>query len=1144
MSERRGSRRRANAFSIVMLAGLVLASSGRWSVEGAPAPVRTLSFEERVGAEEAIARVRHAHQLGETRPFEAAVPRPVLEARVRKFLRQSDALQRYWRWQVTAEMLRAETERMARDTRMPDRLAELYAALGDDPILIQECLVRPILTERLLRNLVASDEPAAEVDAHGPDRQRAWEAWWRGAEARLDPGPVAVVATAWSPAAHLPAPAPSAPAGCAAANTWNNASLDDDPEPRDDVAAVWTGTEMLAWGGDDTTANYGVRYDPALDSWSFMSTLNAPPPRTNGAAVWTGARMVIWGGFPTTNTGGRYDPATDSWSPTSTLGAPPARSGVRGVWTGSRVVVWGGYDGTYLNTGGRYDPVNDAWTPTSPAGAPAGRQLHTLVWTGSRMIVWGGAAGGPPFNTGGQYDPVMNVWVPTATLNAPTARTHHAAVWTGHYMVVWGSVDSLNTGGRYDPGSDLWLPTSTLDAPAGRYNHSAVWSEDRMIVWGGQNGAAPMNTGGRYDPENDSWAPTSLLNVPPARQAHAAVWTGDRMVVWGGNNFALALNSGGRYDPETDTWTPTFLHGAPSVRRGSSAVWSGNEMIIWGGDEGRTPLASGARYDPATDGWTPTTSEGAPEARSGHTAVWSGTEMIVWGGAAPFFPPQSTGGRYDPLLDSWTPTADVGAPEARTLHTAIWTGSRMIIWGGDFGGNLNTGAAYAPDADTWTPLTITGAPSPRSSHTAVWTGSRMIVWGGSDGIELSTGGRYDPGTDTWTATSITGAPATRKAHTAVWTGRHMIIWGGFRVSFQLNSGSRYDPVNDTWVATASNLAPTARQDQAGVWTGSAMIVWGGIASPAGGTYFNTGGLYDPVANTWSVTSTTAAPSPRSAPRAVWTGNALLVWGGIRSGAWFTTGGQYCACTTLVESWYQDADGDGYGDPGVLVPSCAAPAGFVSNGDDCDDQRGTIFPGAQEICDGRDDDCDGGVDEGGDALCADLSACTSDQCQGAGGCLNAAVPDGTPCDDGTDCTIGDLCAAGACGVPRDADGDAHPDASCGGDDCDDTDAQVWSPPSEASGVMAVSSSPVTFAWNSQATHGPGTLHDLVGGTRTSASMNFPAAECLYTDVAATFADVRPDPPPGAVYWYLVRGRNTCGTGTYGSPSRDSQIPACP
>jgi hypothetical protein len=179
------------------------------------------------------------------------------------------------------------------------------------------------------------------------------------------------------------------------------------------------------------------------------------------------------------------------------------------------------------------------------------------------------------------------------------------------------------------------------------------------------------------------------------------------------------------------------------------------------------------------------------------------------------------------------------------------------------------------------------------------------------------------------------------------------------------------------------------------------------------------------------------------------------------------------------------------------------------------------------------------------LCADVSPCTDDQCQGAGGCLHAAVPDGTPCEDGDACTLGDTCAAGACGTPRDVDGDAHGDAACGGDDCDDADPQVWSPPSQVSGVVVVSTSPVTFAWDSQQNKGPGTLHDLVGGSRLSgSSMNFLTAECLYTGSGATFTDVRPNPAPGTVYWYLVRGRNSCGTGTYGSPQRDSEIQACP
>jgi hypothetical protein len=64
------------------------------------------------------------------------------------------------------------------------------------------------------------------------------------------------------------------------------------------------------------------------------------------------------------------------------------------------------------------------------------------------------------------------------------------------------------------------------------------------------------------------------------------------------------------------------------------------------------------------------------------------------------------------------------------------------------------------------------------------------------------------------------------------------------------------------------------------------------------------------------------------------------------------------------TWYADTDGDGYGDPSVtqVAPACEAPPGFVSNPDDCDDTDGAIHPGADEYCDGDDNDCDGETDE--------------------------------------------------------------------------------------------------------------------------------------------------------------------------------------
>jgi hypothetical protein len=61
------------------------------------------------------------------------------------------------------------------------------------------------------------------------------------------------------------------------------------------------------------------------------------------------------------------------------------------------------------------------------------------------------------------------------------------------------------------------------------------------------------------------------------------------------------------------------------------------------------------------------------------------------------------------------------------------------------------------------------------------------------------------------------------------------------------------------------------------------------------------------------------------------------------------------------TWYSDQDGDGFGDGDAPVVACQQPTGTVETGDDCDDSDAAVFPGAEDVCDGVDNDCDGDVD---------------------------------------------------------------------------------------------------------------------------------------------------------------------------------------
>ena len=1017
----------------------------------APANVsqRTLTLAERVAYQHAIEDVYWRHRIWPRHSGERPDPKPSLDAvmsqaqlqeKVANYLRKSQAVEDYWHRPITAEQLQAEMERMATNTKKPEVLRELFAALGNDAFVIAECLARPALAERLLTNWYGDDDkihnhlrqrieseivmhPAVEqmkrlsgayreVEVIKTDRLHQQLRRVAGESMKLDPdqwdkttqklaamfntGPAktsvalgsrtrgskhartserskdltrqdyanipvgkltplqqdqatyfvtAVIeknsnsfklATVCWPKelletwlaetetrvpAEITIPGASytlpklSDGGSCNENTWTATAAP--PEARDSQTAIWTGSEMIIWGGEANNAllNSGGKYDPATDTWTFTNITGAPTSRVDHTAIWTGTVMIVWGGednsFGPVNTGGKYNPGTNSWTATSTTNAPTGRDLHTAVWTGSEMIVWGGFDESFndVNTGGRYNPGTNSWTATSTSNAPAARQLHTAVWTGSEMIVWGGLDDSTfvDVNTGGRYNPNTNSWTATSPNNVPQAREKHTAIWTGSDMIVWGgfnndSFEDLNTGGRYNPNTNSWTATSTT-APDAREQHTAVWTGSEMVIWGGQSFSQPFDTGGRYSPGTDSWTATNTSNAPEPRDLHTAVWTGSEMIIWGGTGgfpFGGDLNSGGRYAPGADSWTPTNTYNVPEPRSSHTAVWIGSEMVVWGGigqDVFSSTLNTGGRYDPATDNWTGTNVADAPSPRDMHTAIWTGSNMIIWGGTGDFINFNS-GGRYNPAVDHWVAMTSI-APYPRYLHTAVWTGTQMLVWGGNSDvGLLDTGARYNPNTDTWTATSTTNSPSARDYHTAVWTGSEMIVWGGEDANfdRLNTGGRYNFATNSWTQTSITNAPTARESHTAVWTGSEMIVWGGFDQNSAFpRAGGRYNPAIDGWVTT-NDLAPDGRENHTAIWTGTQMIVWGGQDDNF--EDLNTGGQYVPSSDSWTTTSVTDAPSARQFHTAVWTGSEtgsqMIVWGGSANGVIVNTGGRYCA----------------------------------------------------------------------------------------------------------------------------------------------------------------------------------------------------------------------------------------------------------
>jgi hypothetical protein len=138
------------------------------------------------------------------------------------------------------------------------------------------------------------------------------------------------------------------------------------------------------------------------------------------------------------------------------------------------------------------------------------------------------------------------------------------------------------------------------------------------------------------------------------------------------------------------------------------------------------------------------------------------------------------------------------------------------------------------------------------------------------------------------------------------------------------------------------------------------------------------------------------------------------------------------------TWYEDADGDGYGDEDSSVEACDRPDGYVADASDCDDSSDARSPDAAEYCDGIDNNCDGHIDE--DSALDATTWYLDDDGDGYGGSttiISCEQPTGATTDD-TDCDDRD--ASTHPGADELCDGE---DDDCDGDiDEDAVDAPTW------------------------------------------------------------------------------------------------------
>jgi len=408
------------------------------------------------------------------------------------------------------------------------------------------------------------------------------------------------------------------------------------------------------------------------------------------------------------------------------------------------------------------------------------------------------------------------------------------------------------------------------------------------------------------------------IDSPIARGRHTAVWTGTEMIVWGGLGLSGYLNSGERYDPATDTRTEISTIGAPSPRDGHGAVWTGTHMLVWGGhavDELGEPefYYDGALYDPVTDTWSPITHQGWRPSERWHFAyAWTGTHFILQGGEYISAWPDYYAGcpqtfqsmhLYDPVTDMWERAFGT---YQRSDQGGLWTGDRFFVVGGHryyiYEPPINCLESYTPAPAPYSYDPVTGIhtsvggegvdfPSDLDAR-PVSNGEEVFVFGTAVDGDFPL--RLDVATSTWSPIT---ASATSYDY-PVWGDPYVYLWSG------PDHGGVWDPVTDSWAALSSDGAPPyRREDHTLVWTGEEMIVWGGVAfgyRPVSG-----GGVY---------------------------------WPG-------TGDGTDCDnCPTVLNPGQEDSDGDGAGDACDPCPFDALDDidgdGLCANEDNCPEVSNT------------------------------------------------------------------------------------------------------------------------------------------------------------------------------------------------------------
>lgn len=349
---------------------------------------------------------------------------------------------------------------------------------------------------------------------------------------------------------------------------------------------------LLAAGCSDEVAVTTAPTTIAVAEGRWTPVPTSPlSPRWGASAVWSGEEVVLWGGYASEYDalvdGARYDPAAETWTPIPS--APvPHRGHQEAVWAGGRLLVWVDAMIKGLVAGAEYSPADGTWKRLPPPPDEI-RGSEGVAATDDLVYVLGVTYDDSPGHRAtplvATYDPAARRWAVLPALPAPSEPVFLGVVEDRAY--VFGCAGAY--GVAYDDGRGAWEevappPTSAagtcISSPP--LFPSAFPVDNRVAVWhlrdARDRGPAP---GAVFDAAIGTWRPAAPHPMDDLSGRAAA---GDgRVMLWGGGTYfdppcdeiyetEEVTDAGFVYSLADDRWT-SMGDGPLAPRNAHSIVW-------------------------------------------------------------------------------------------------------------------------------------------------------------------------------------------------------------------------------------------------------------------------------------------------------------------------------------------------------------------------------------------------------------------------------------------------------------------------------------------------------------------------------------------------------------------------------------------